>query len=116
MLTLDVHPLRETKPNTQLIFTCAGAWLDHAKAHLRDRSGDVRATLPAVARSGVCCEAFVADADRRTILGVLFLAREDLTTGRTGVWRPTAQTLGRLPEQLLAPLGSGRSGGHQSST
>ena len=109
-LMLDVHPLRDTKPNTQLIFMVGGAWIDHATAHVLDRFGEVRAVLPASVSLGEYCEAFVVEGARQTTLGVLFVAREDVVTGRTGVWKPKNQTLGRFPEQLLVPLGGGRRG------
>jgi hypothetical protein len=59
---------------------------------------------------------WVARLGESTQLGAMFVAREDVTFGRKGIWRLRAAISERLPSPWNAVLGGGRRGSFQEST
>ena len=108
-IVLDLHPLRAPF-DTQLILIVGNGYLEDMKAAISAEQSAVKAVLPKSGDTGVLQEAFVVRSEPPASLGILFLAREDVRVGRTGVWRPRTSVEHLLPQTLMVPLQGGRKG------
>ncbi len=108
-ITLNLHPLRDPT-HIQPILIVGNGYLQEVTVHLRSPMDAVRSILPKSGRAGALEGAFLIPSDPETRFSLLFLAREDVRVGRTGVWRPRTIMDGLLPCMLAAVLAGGRKG------
>ena len=108
-ITLNLHPLRDPT-HIQPILIVGDGYLQEVTVHLRSPMDAVRSILPKSGSAGALEGAFLIPSDPETRFSLLFLAREDVSVGRTGVWRPKATTDGLLPSMLSPVLAGGRKG------
>jgi len=103
-MSLTLHPLRAPL-ETQLMFHVGSGYLTRMIAAVHPQAAAVRIVLPERVETGVRHGLFVILSNPSANLGALFLAREDVKVGRTGVWRPKAGVdRSLLPSDLLIPL------------
>jgi hypothetical protein len=114
-IILDVHPLSYTMQDTQLILVVRGGWIQDLVISPLSRGAVVPKTSDHVP-AGVLFSVFTVEARPSAKLALVFLAREDVRMGRSGLWRPHARAIGLLPTELTPAFAGGRSGSARSST
>jgi hypothetical protein len=110
-ILLDLHPLSPASAEVQFIFIAGDGWVQDFRAHLPQDSYLPSASPPPEAHPGHIYTVFHAnDATPPAIFQVLFLARDDVTVGRTGVWRIRKNLESLVSSDLLLALRGGRTG------
>jgi hypothetical protein len=108
-ILFDIHPLRPSTPETQLIFHVRGGRIQDVVVSMSPPR-EAQPCFPDLARAGEVLRLFNVESQPAVSIELVILAREDVRLGRSGVWRPRDSSLTSLPVVVVQALKGGRAG------
>jgi hypothetical protein len=109
-VVVDLHPLSSSGNETQVIFLVGDGFLQDLTVSAASSPDVLRPVLPREVATGILHPAFEIASTPAATLSLLFLAREDIRRGRSGVWRPRTDATAFLPARVLDGLTGARTG------
>lgn len=112
-LALHLHPLNHHRTPVQFLFAFSWGGVQGVTSSITTEQ--LLAPSPAAVRfaAGQPRTFCTVASSPPTVFGLFFLAQADVSTGRTGVWRPQNRLRGAFPDRLGAALFGKRHGSYR---